>query len=82
MLDLNEKLMQAKGAIIDFKIWRRNRLSQKINRMEDKLDKKNENIDKCIGNWLDGWSDVLDKEGYEMADGSRIDFKKAVLERD
>lgn len=33
MLDLNKKLMQAKGAVIDFKIWRRNRLSQKIGKM-------------------------------------------------
>lgn len=80
MFDVNEKIMQVKGAVIDFNRWRRDKLIKKIEKLEDKLDNKNEHIDDQIGKWLDGWSKIVNDEGYRTKDNKLIDFKQMVLE--
>ncbi len=80
MFDINEKIMQVKGAIIDFNIWQRNRLNDKIKKQEKKLDRKNEHIDCLIEKWLNGWSKTLNREGYRTKDNELIDLKKIIAE--
>lgn len=79
MFDVSEKIMQVKGAVIDLNRWQRDRLVKKIEKQQDKLNRKNEHINCLVEKWLDDWSDVLNKDGYRTKDGELINIKELIL---
>lgn len=79
MFDVSEKIMQVKGAVIDLNKWQRDRLVKKIEKQQDKLNRKNESINCLIEKLLDDWSDILNKDGYRTKDGELINIKELIL---
>lgn len=81
MFDISEKIMQVKGAVVDFNIWQRDRLAKKIEKQQDKLNRKQEHIDCLVEKLLDEWSDVLNKDGYRTNNGGFINLKEIIAKQ-
>ncbi len=75
MFNFDEKILQIKGARLDLKMYGTKRLRAKIEKMNNKLEKKEEDCSECLVRLLDDWSKSLYKDGYRNPDGSRIDIK-------